>query len=176
MSQYRKKPVVIEAEQWFPGKVIEGVVMVPVQVHYSCNREYCYLSVPGATLPRFWMGMEKIPGPMTEAEQKQHNIFTPGTLEIRKPDSGEVYRRKLLDFTFFEVKSGDTEDIDLESDIAQDYWRLMDWPERIPVARGYIQTLEGRMEVSPGDWVITGVKGERYPCKPDIFEATYEAV
>ena len=30
------------------------------------------------------------------------------------------------------------------------------------------------MVASPGDWIITGVKGERYPCKPDIFEATYE--
>ena len=30
--------------------------------------------------------------------------------------------------------------------------------------------------VSPGDWVIRGVKGEFYPCKPDIFEATYEPV
>jgi len=39
-----------------------------------------------------------------------------------------------------------------------------------------ISTLEGRMVVSPGDWVIKGVKGEFYPCKPDIFEATYEPV
>jgi hypothetical protein len=39
-----------------------------------------------------------------------------------------------------------------------------------------IETLEGMMEVTPGDWIITGVKGERYPCKPDIFEMTYEAV
>jgi hypothetical protein len=37
-----------------------------------------------------------------------------------------------------------------------------------------IHTLEGVMTASPGDWIITGVKGERYPCKPDIFEATYE--
>jgi hypothetical protein len=43
-------------------------------------------------------------------------------------------------------------------------------------ARFDIKTLEGAMTVSPGDWIITGVKGERYPCKPDIFEATYEAV
>jgi hypothetical protein len=40
----------------------------------------------------------------------------------------------------------------------------------------YIQTLEGRMHVTHGDWIITGVKGEKYPCKPDIFEATYEPV
>jgi len=39
-----------------------------------------------------------------------------------------------------------------------------------------IVTLEGTMVANPGDWIITGVKGERYPCKPDIFEATYEPV
>lgn len=39
-----------------------------------------------------------------------------------------------------------------------------------------IQTLEGVMQATPGDWIIQGVKGEIYPCKPDIFEATYEPV
>ena len=38
----------------------------------------------------------------------------------------------------------------------------------------YIDTLEGPHLVSQGDWIITGVKGEHYPCKPDIFEMTYE--
>lgn len=41
---------------------------------------------------------------------------------------------------------------------------------------GYIQTLEGRMHVLAGDWIITGVAGEKYPCKPDIFAVTYEPV
>lgn len=40
----------------------------------------------------------------------------------------------------------------------------------------YIQTLEGEMEASAGDWIIRGVKGELYPCKEDIFAATYEPV
>lgn len=39
-----------------------------------------------------------------------------------------------------------------------------------------IQTEEGEMRANPGDWIITGIKGERYPCKSDIFEATYEKV
>ena len=39
-----------------------------------------------------------------------------------------------------------------------------------------IKTLEGDMKAQPGDWIITGVKGEQYPCKPDIFELTYEPV
>jgi lipopolysaccharide export LptBFGC system permease protein LptF len=40
----------------------------------------------------------------------------------------------------------------------------------------FIETLEGVMAISPGDWVIKGVKGEFYPCKPDIFDMTYEKV
>jgi hypothetical protein len=39
-----------------------------------------------------------------------------------------------------------------------------------------VQTLEGAMSALPGDWIIRGVKGEFYPCKPDIFAATYDAV
>ncbi len=39
-----------------------------------------------------------------------------------------------------------------------------------------INTLEGTMEAHPGDWIIKGIKGEIYPCKDDIFRATYEKV
>lgn len=39
-----------------------------------------------------------------------------------------------------------------------------------------IHTLEGDHHASVGDYIITGVKGEQYPCKPDIFEATYEEI
>lgn len=43
-------------------------------------------------------------------------------------------------------------------------------------ALALIETLEGLMTAQPGDWIIRGVKGEIYPCKPDIFAATYEPV
>jgi len=39
-----------------------------------------------------------------------------------------------------------------------------------------IHTLEGDMTADPGDWIIKGIQGEFYPCKPDIFAETYEAV
>lgn len=39
-----------------------------------------------------------------------------------------------------------------------------------------IRTLEGEMQAEPGDWIITGVNGEQYPCKPDIFNKTYEQI
>ena len=56
------------------------------------------------------------------------------------------------------------------------------WPDwaraAVVVNNGLVQiaTLEGVMTASPGDWIIKGVQGEVYPCKPDIFEATYERV
>lgn len=46
-------------------------------------------------------------------------------------------------------------------------WRKVDGTLRIA-------TLEGEMVAQPGDWIIQGVQGELYPCKPDIFAATYE--
>ena len=41
---------------------------------------------------------------------------------------------------------------------------------------GIIQTLEGKHIVCPGDWIIKGIKGEYYSCKPDIFKLTYEEI
>lgn len=51
-------------------------------------------------------------------------------------------------------------------------------PEGCQFASGALvcQTLEGPLTVSIDDWIITGVKGERYPCKPDVFAETYDAV
>lgn len=48
--------------------------------------------------------------------------------------------------------------------------------DRIMDDHGWIDTLEGGHIVCPGDWIITGVSNEHYPCKPDIFKATYDAV
>lgn len=83
MPKFRKKPVVIEAEQWFPGTPVDGVI---------------------------------------EGRTGQYN--------------GEQT-------TYFDA---------------------------------FVNTLEGVHGVTPGDWIITGVKGEKYPCKPDIFAMTYDPV
>lgn len=100
MAKYRKIPVVIEAEQWFPGKKIDGVMMA-----------------------------EKVNGEW---------IYPPGFPEYYEEENGNKVKRN------------------------------PNW--------GWIRTLEGGNVVSPGDYVITGVDGEKYPCKPDIFEKTYEKV
>lgn len=56
----------------------------------------------------------------------------------------------------------------------QDFCNEMDYDPQ--TNEYYIKTLEGNMLVSKGDYIIKGVQGEFYPCKPDIFEATYDKV
>lgn len=58
-----------------------------------------------------------------------------------------------------------------QSEAVADQWRWAEGGDAIIVT-----TLEGEMIARNGDWLIKGVKGELYPCKPDIFEATYEPV
>jgi hypothetical protein len=50
------------------------------------------------------------------------------------------------------------------------------WGLDAPIPALHIRTLEGTMKALLGDWVIKGVQGEFYPCKPDIFDTTYELV
>lgn len=47
-------------------------------------------------------------------------------------------------------------------------------PECASETVGIVKTLEGDMIARPGDWIITGIEGEKYPCKDDIFKKTYE--
>jgi len=63
---------------------------------------------------------------------------------------------------------------DLRCDIASDRWD--DYRAIVKRDGLIIKTLEGQHLASIGDWIIKGVQGEFYPCKPDIFEATYESV
>lgn len=63
---------------------------------------------------------------------------------------------------------------DLRSDIARNRWE--DYCDLVKEEGFKIKTLEGWMNADIGDMIIKGVKGEFYPCKPDIFEQTYEPV
>jgi len=64
---------------------------------------------------------------------------------------------------------------------ATQWFKMGDHPAVVEASVGgvnvnLIETLEGDHWVTEGDYIITGVKGEHYPCKPDIFEMTYEKV
>jgi len=104
--KYRKKPVVIEAEQWF-------------QVTYD--------------------------------REAGHGI---------EPEDMPIYH---LDVGYF--RRPDISGESLCSECGKSFH-----------VHGWIDTLEDGHRVCPGDFIITGIKGELYPCKPDIFEQTYEEV
>ena len=61
----------------------------------------------------------------------------------------------------------------LAAELGRDKFMFLMSPDRESL---HIDTLEGTMVAHPGDWIIQGVAGEFYPCKPDIFDATYEPV
>lgn len=83
------------------------------------------------------------------------------------------YRKKPVEVYAVQYRDQMRKDDNLPDGVVISFW--LDTPNG-PGDYPTIHTLEGPHLVSDGDFVITGVQGERYPCKPDIFEATYEAV
>ena len=80
----------------------------------------------------------------------------------------EVYREGLEDGFEFYTIGGEFITYYTKEQMKSGYPKAARYP--------VIETLEGRMKISQGDYIITGVNGERYPCKPDIFHKTYELV
>ena len=148
--KFRKKPVVIEAVQWFPGVAVEGVEECVPELIFSKDEKHYYLSALSELRADAWM---------------------PVVLPI---DPKEQIR--ILPFSFWKVKSGRRCPATTGEVLTERYLRYQE-AKALPPSYGLIDTLEGRrLTVSAGDWIITGVKGEKYPCKPDIFAETYEAV
>ena len=63
-----------------------------------------------------------------------------------------------------------------QTDEVPEWWRELNVKINVDTGSAFIPTLEGTMEAKVGDYIIQGVAGELYPCKPDIFELTYEEV
>lgn len=116
MPKYRKKPIVIEATQWFKNG--------------DHPEDGCQMLHPD---------------PDSTTQFEPHYV-----------GEGKVVRR---------FQRPDVEG----SRACQHCGKTMD-------AHGWIDTLEAGHNVCPGDWIVTGIANEKYPCKPDIFEATYEPV
>ena len=64
----------------------------------------------------------------------------------------------------------------LPDDVSPDMWPVGVYADPSSPTGFSVDTLEGTHQVTPGDFIIEGIKGERYPCKPDIFEATYDRI
>lgn len=79
------------------------------------------------------------------------------------------FRKKPVVIEAFQYRAGE-QDSELAADVVAGTVRYTE------VDTMLIHTLEGVMEARSGDWIIRGVNGELYPCKPDIFAKTYEPV
>jgi hypothetical protein len=140
----------------------------------SLDRKLYYVT-RGEDRPTCWLSVEEFPGEVEESK-KRPSFFDVGWVQIRK-DDGRVYHRKVLDFAVYEVRSGDIESLDESTDLFKDYASTERWsPEFRPLA--YVTTVSGeKVRIHPGEWVITEPDGvHHYPCKADVFEATYEPV
>lgn len=82
------------------------------------------------------------------------------------------YRKKPVEITAVQYTGNNIEDIHL---FAHDKLKW-DFDEQGKIVTAWITTLEGDMFILPGDYVIKGVDGEFYPCKPGIFWKTYEEI
>lgn len=78
------------------------------------------------------------------------------------------YRKKPVIVEAIQINFGYTNVLEIKAFVGESFIDMCNG--KVP----YIKTLEGDMYISDGDYVIKGVQGEFYPCKPDIFEATYE--
>lgn len=119
--------------------------------------------------------------------------------EIEKFRKKLITRKKLIELRMKEILEKETmpiyrkKPVEIEAiqyeGTKNSFDKIWDWMNNGPVNvnQGYegsednpgnfgIRTLEGIIKAAPGDWIIKGVKGEFYPCKPDIFELTYEVV
>lgn len=173
MQTYRKRPLKVQAEQWFPGKEVPGVVVPGAEIIRSRDRKYYYIRWRQCRATR-WLEIEARPGPVPD-DQKKGSLD--GYAQFRDPKDGRQWHRHVLPFMFYEVKSTPAEQIEETSQLFRDYGLIEEWKSNAPVY-AYVVTIHGeRATLAPGDWVIREPDGEHYyPCKPDIFEATYEAV
>lgn len=157
--KFKKKPVVVEAVQWFKMGDHPAVESREPEIIFDKHENYYYVS------------------------HCDHDVEPPKTWLAVNPNSEVAVKNGAsLPFAFYEIKSGkrvpasDPSVADSENgNLFGLYANYSKW-NKVPGIFGWIKTLEGGHIVTPGDWIITGVSGEHYPCKPDIFEKTYEKV
>ena len=91
--------------------------------------------------------------------------FPPTSMSSDKAPQAKKFRKKPVVIEAFQWTI----------DVVPDWWReVQDVRVDVRTGSAIIPTLEGEMRAQIGDWIILGIAGEVYPCKPDIFEATYE--
>jgi len=176
--KFRPKPTMVEAEQWFPGKSINGVDCRDLEIHYSRDEKFYYIT-KGSLTATNWLSVEAFPGPVSEEKQKSSGgFFSKGYVQF-SPKGEETYHREVLPFSIYEVKQGKSGPITEDDRLFLDYGCVERWDKSAldPPQEGWLKTGFGSQRVVPGDWIVTVPDiGGHFLVKPEEFEKNYEPV
>ena len=148
MAQFRRKPQIAEAIQWFPGVAIAGVRQHDPEIVFSRDGELFYLSALGH--PPDWRRAEV-------------------WLAVDPEDKAQY------PFALYHVNSGERMPAVATHRLVRRYLEFMEWPY-LPPSYGYLESLPGRGMVHEGNWVIRDADGGLSVCDAAVFWSLYEPV
>lgn len=140
--------------------------------------DHLFKMIPESGHGKFWRAVFTEARPMLSRLMAQGGLVEP--LRPLGPEEGRYRKRPVVieatQFTRAVAEAHILDDAPLPPGVRIVSWTSHPPSRKVHDYRAVIKTLEGPLKVSDGDWIITGIKGENYACKPDIFEATYELV
>jgi hypothetical protein len=185
--QYQRKAEAVTARQWFPGKKVPGVEERPPTVRYSADRRFYYVS-RGGQRAEAWLSVTPLAPPPVCPGEESDNLFSPVWFKV-VPPRGEPYHRKMLPFAYWKVDGERAAPLPIAETepLYLDYALAMGWPQPAPPHARAIpadakpvacraarkREGDGRVEVLPGDWLVTGPDGAREVVAPEDFAARF---
>ena len=167
--KYRKKQIVVEATRWWKNgdhpedgttTVVGAEPFDILKRAFHSDPDYAWLWHCNIAMAMHDCGVEGA------AANRGAHLFMQRMFEVDTKPPGEVASPPKTE--------GKVVRYFRRPDVSDDeHCKHCSWTMHV---HGWIDTLEGGHIVCPGDWVITGIAGEHYPCKPKIFDATYELV
>ncbi len=160
------------------GSITKDNEVVGIIVFY--NQEPREIGLPGDIKAGTEVDLNSFPVLMEFSKKESVDVIIKALQEVKQSMSQETnggesmkrYRKKPVIIEAVQWKEGDTHPAVMDRALLSEEWCYNNSSD----GRYYINTLEGEHIVKDGDYIIKGVKGEHYPCKPDIFEMTYEKV
>jgi hypothetical protein len=180
--KYRKKSIVVDAEQWQPGKQIDGVVLLDGEIQFSADGRFYYITKGGQRSTN-WLSVEAFPGPVSDEQKKQADrAFTKSYVQFspkQGPSAGTTYHREVLPFAIFEVKAAGSREPVSDDDVRfLDYGCVEGWGNDAigPAKTAVVKIGDWNATIKAGDWIVREPNGDPGITRDDYFRENYEPV